>query len=144
MSSQYRSGKAWTNVRPGTLGLHNVVSAWNWNTGQYDYYQLPKPLAPSYSDEVKPPQPGMSLAGLGEDPDQSARPLPFGARRIGSGSRALGDIVSPQSASAGPAAWVGVAIAIVVPVALLFVTANLRDWFGSKAEQSQLPARTQE
>lgn len=139
MSSQYDRGKAWTNVRPGSLGAHNVVSAWNWGTGKYDYYKIPKPLAPSYGDEVKPPQPGVSLAGLGEDPDQSARPIPFGARKIGSGSRALGDIVSPESVSAGPSAWVGVAVAIVVPVVLLFVTANLRDWFGVGAGPAQLP-----
>jgi hypothetical protein len=138
VSSQYARGKAWTNVRPGSLGAHNIVSAWNWSTGQYDYYQIPKPLAPSYGDEVKPPQPGVSLAGLGEDPDQSARPIPFGARKVGSGSRALGDIASPQSTSVGPAAWVGVAIAIAVPVAILFVTVNLRDWLGGRSESEQL------
>jgi hypothetical protein len=55
---------------------------------------------------------------------------------VGSGSQALGDIVSPDSVSAGPAAWVGVAVAIAIPVGLLFVTANLKDWLGFE-EKSQ-------
>jgi hypothetical protein len=124
--------KAWTNV----------VSAWNWNTGQYDYYQLPKTIAPNYGDEVKPPQLGVSMGGLGEDPDQSSRPLPFGARKVGAGSRALGDIVSVNGTSAGMASWIGVALAIVVPLGILLATIHLSDWFG--AGSKELPSRNTE
>lgn len=114
----------------GSKSLTNVVSSWNWGTGMYDYYQLPKALTPRYGDEVKPPPSGTSLSGLGEDPDQSSRPLPFGARKVGVGQQAFGDIVSVNRAPAGMANWAAAALAIAVPVGLLLATVHLSDWFG--------------
>jgi hypothetical protein len=103
--------KAWTNLRPG------LYSAWNWSTGQYDYYQARRPTR-GYGERIEPPP--AQLGGiLGEDPDVSGHVLPFGARRVGSGSQAMGEIVSLPRTPVGFAALAGATMAVAAPIFLL-------------------------
>lgn len=103
----------------------DIVSVWNWNTGKYDYYRVPAFARRAYGAEIKPPPVGASLGGIGEDPDTSSYPLPDGAQRVGSGQDARGSVVSMQQASNGVATVAAIALAIVVPIALLAVTVNI-------------------
>jgi hypothetical protein len=66
-------------------------SAWNWRTGQYDYYHSPR--AYGYGDTVNHRR-AAGMGGLGESPEDSAHNLPLGARRVGSGHQAMGMVVT--------------------------------------------------
>jgi hypothetical protein len=120
--------KAWTNVRPGTY------SAWNWQTGLYDYYQGVESTV-GYGDQVRHPGPRLVTNPVGETPEESAHPLPRGVRKVGSGPTALGEIVDASNADMGLAGLAGVALAIIIPAALLWVTANLGRFLEPREER---------
>jgi len=103
--------KAWSNFKPG------MYSVWNWSTGLYDYYQAP--MRRKYGDKIEPP-PAQLSGVLGEDPDVSGHILPLGARRVGSGSQAMGEIASMPKTPVGIAALAGAVIAVTAPIALLW------------------------
>jgi hypothetical protein len=107
----------------------DIASVWNWDTGRYDYYRVPSSSRRPYGAEMKPPRPGQALGGVGEDPDISSHPLPFGSRRVGSGSQAMGNIVSLPQTTVGIATWAALALAIGVPIALLLGSVHLGDLF---------------
>jgi len=114
---------------PGSsVATHGMYSIWNWNKGLYDYYQVPEGKRPSYGLEVNPPPPApMGLGSvIGEDPDVSGHVLPSSAKLVGGGALAMGEVVSArQEPMTRINPWLGVVLAIAVPTALLYVTANL-------------------
>ncbi|MHC4119750.1 MAG: hypothetical protein ACYSWO_19810 [Planctomycetota bacterium] len=127
-------------IRPGlTQGLmptNGLYSAWNWETGLYDYYESSDGQRPSYGDEVKLPPTHNSLgSSLGEDPDRSSHGIPTRAKFVGSGPVALGEIVSvvPSAESISP--WIGVALALAIPTALLWLTTHLGDVVGERTDR---------
>jgi hypothetical protein len=81
---------------------------------------------------MKPPPAGQALGGVGEDPDVSSHPLPFGSKKVGSGSQALGNIVSLPQTPMAIASWAALGIAIAVPIAMLLGMVHLGDLFGGK------------
>jgi hypothetical protein len=111
---------AWTNFRPG------LYSAWNWKTGKYDYYRFNRPMA-GYGDEINHPQPRLVDNPVGESPEQSASPLPRGARKFGEGDIAVGEVVNTNAEQTGIKAWAAVALALLVPTALLWLATHLGD-----------------
>jgi len=130
-------------IRPGIAeGLaptNGLYSSWNWNKGQYDYYESPFQQRPNYGDEVKPPPTQNSLgAALGEDPDRSSHGMPRRARYVGSGPLALGEIVSVAPAEGSISPWVGVALALVVPTGLLWLTVKLGDFVGERRDDFEV------
>lgn len=117
-------------VRPGvSRGIaptNGLYSAWNWKKGLYDYFEVPEGSRPSYGDEVTPPPKQNALgSALGEDPDRSSHKMPFRAKYVGSGPVAMGEIVSVVEPSHSRSPWVGVALALVIPTALLWITTHL-------------------
>jgi hypothetical protein len=111
-------GKAWTNVRPGTY------SVWNWKRGEYDYYQGPPESIAGYGDEVVHPPARAVSNPIGEDPDFSSHVLPRGSKRIGGGPAAVGEVAMEPGVTAGVGVWGAIALAIVIPTALLVVTTH--------------------
>jgi L-alanine-DL-glutamate epimerase-like enolase superfamily enzyme len=81
---------------------------------------------------MKPPPAGQALGGVGEDPDVSSHPLPIGSKRVGSGSQALGNIVSLPQTPVGIASWAAMALAIGVPIAMLLGAVRIGDLFGGR------------
>jgi hypothetical protein len=72
----------------------DVLSAWSWKKGKYDYF-MPPPWARRAFGDVTPSTPARrSMGQLGEAPEDSAAALPLGARFMGSGDEARGQIVS--------------------------------------------------
>jgi len=124
-------GTAWTNVRPGfnmgTFATNGVYSVWSWDKGMYDYYQANAANRPGYGSEVKPPITMNALSGgmLGEDPDRSGHAMPTNAKYIGSGSLAMGEVVSAVQSAAGFGSWIKVALALTIPSAVLWLTTKL-------------------
>lgn len=123
-------GTAWTNVKPGfnsgTFATNGVYSVWRWDKGMYDYYQADQKNRPGYGSEVKHPITANALSGvLGEDPDRSGHEMPVNAKPIGSGSLAMGEVVSTVQTAAGMSAWVAVVLALTIPSALLWLTTKL-------------------
>ncbi len=128
--------KSWDQVRPGVLqGLaptNGLYSAWNWEKGLYDYYEAPEKDRPSYGAEIQPPPAQNALgSALGEDPDRSSHGMPHSAKYVGTGSVALGEIVAVVQSANGIAPWVGVALALAVPTAILWFTVKLGDIFST-------------
>lgn len=126
-------------IRPGiTKGLaptNGLYSAWNWNKGQYDYYESPENQRPSYGDEIKPPPTQNALgSALGEDPDRSSHGMPRRAKHVGSGPVALGEIVSVASSDSSVSPWVGVALALAIPTGILWLTVRLGDFMGDRRD----------
>jgi len=116
----------------GLASTNGIYSAWNWGNGQYDYFEAPESQRPGYGSEVGPPPTNGALgSSLGEDPDRSSHRMPRSARYVGSGHLALGEIVSVAEGAEDVAPWVGVALALVIPTALLYATVKLGDIFGS-------------
>jgi hypothetical protein len=108
--------KSWTNVRPG------MFSVWNWKRGEYDYYQGPPESVAGYGDEVIHPPARAVSNPLGEDPDISAHELPRGAKRVGSGAVAVGEVAMEPGQTGGVGLWAAAALALAIPTALLLVT----------------------
>lgn len=128
--SNLARGTAWTNVRPGfhsgTFATNGVYSVWSWDKGMYDYYQADASNRPGYGSEVKPPITPNALSGmLGEDPDRSGHSMPRSAKYVGSGSVAMGEIVSVAQPAAGLGAWTKVALALAIPTAILWLTTRM-------------------
>jgi len=72
-----------------------LASVWNWHTGGYDYYAVPSVI--DADEEPKPPPLRERLrVPLGDPPDWLERRLPAGALYVGSGIRALGEIMIPR------------------------------------------------
>lgn len=109
----------------GKVPLAGIYSVWDWSNGRYNYYQAPAHQRPRYGDEVQPPKPNNSLGSvLGEEPDHSGNALPRSAKYLGSGHRAMGEVVSSvESELTNP--WVAVVLAIAIPTALLWVTTRI-------------------
>lgn len=107
-----------TAPRPGTY------SAWNWRTGQFDYFVKRSGMA-GYGDPVGHPKARVVDNPVGESPEQSAQMLPRGARKVGSGEVALGEVVAVQETTSDLAAWGRVALALVIPSLLLWATVSL-------------------
>ena len=109
----------------GNVPLAGIYSVWDWSNGRFNYYQAPANNKPRYGDEVQPPKPNYSLgSALGEEPDHSGNSLPRGAKYLGSGHRAMGEVVSSVESDLGNP-WFAVALAIVVPTALLWLTTRI-------------------
>lgn len=109
----------------GKIPLAGIYSVWDWSNGRYNYYQAPTHSKPRYGDEVQPPKPNYSLgSALGEEPDHSGNALPRGTKFLGSGQRAIGEIVSSvESDLKNP--WFAVFLAIAVPTAVLWLTTRI-------------------
>jgi hypothetical protein len=117
-------------VRPGVnygaIATNGMYSVWDWATGKYKYYQAPEPDRPKYGEEVPPPPFSPALgSALGEAPDTSGHSLPPRAKYVGTGSLAMGEIVSEVSTQTPINPWLCVGLAIVVPTALLWLTTRL-------------------
>jgi len=130
-------------IRPGiTEGLaptNGLYSAWNWDKGQYDYYESPEKQRPSYGDEIKPPPTQNALgSALGEDPDRSSHGMPRRAKYVGSGPVALGEIVSVTSVNGSVSPWIGVALALAIPTGLLWFTVKLGDFIGRNRDDFEV------
>jgi len=109
----------------GKIPLAGIYSVWDWTNGRYNYYQSPEHRRPRYGDEVQPPKPNNSLGSvLGEEPDHSGNSLPRNAKFLGSGHRAMGEVVSSvESELKNP--WIAVVLAIAIPTAILWVTTRI-------------------
>ena len=70
----------------------DTLSAWNWQSGHFDYYAPPLWAKKPYGD-TETPKPARVTGQLGEAPEDSAASMPFGARYLGSGDEARGQIV---------------------------------------------------
>lgn len=69
-----------------------TASVWNWRDGLYDYYAVPTLL--DAGEDPRPPPPMQPLRPpLGDPPERLLRVLPGGSLYIGSGVRALGEIM---------------------------------------------------
>ena len=123
------SGKAWTNVRPG------IFSVWNWDRGEYDYFQGPPESIAGYGDEVVHPSARAVSNPLGEDPDISSHELPRGSKRIGSGGTAVGEIAMEPGRTAGVGVWGAVVLAIAIPAALLVLTTRFLNFKAPEEEE---------
>jgi len=105
--------------RPG------IYSAWNWKTGQYDYYSDTLPRR-GYGDQVKHPKARLVTNLVGETPEESAHPLPRGTRKVGSGESAMGEVVDPNSVNGGLRMWGAVALIVLIPTAVLWFTTHMK------------------
>jgi hypothetical protein len=83
--------------------MRDVVSAWNWKTGRWDYYRVPSNNLGAYGD-VPPPPIGGAAHALGETPEESAHTMPAGAVRVGSGDTPAGQVVRPPGGG-GVGVW---------------------------------------
>jgi len=94
-----RIASAHSDRVPSDVGGRPVThSAWNPRTLRYDYYRAPAHLL--RSGVIAPPA-RLPLGGaLGIAPEDAARPLPAGARPVGSGPSARGMIASPRGGAA--------------------------------------------
>ncbi len=114
-------------VNYGSFSTNGVYSVWNWDKGLYDYYQTDERNRPGYGAEIKVPITPNAMSGvLGEDPDRSGHTMPSGARYAGSGSMAMGEVVSAVQMETGLGPWLKVALAFVIPSALLWITTRVR------------------
>lgn len=121
---------AFTSLSPeinsGISATNGVYSVWSWNKGLYDYYQADSKSRPGYGSEVRPPMTSNSLSGvLGEDPDRSGHPMPVNVKYVGSGSLAMGEVVSAVQ-PAGRSPWIAVILALTIPTALLWLATKIR------------------
>jgi len=127
-------------VRPGvSRGLaptNGLYSAWNWDKGQYDYFEAPAGNRPSYGSEIPPPPSQGALgSALGEDPDNSSHRMPMRAKYVGSGHLAMGEVVAVVEGVESASPWVGVVLALVIPSALLWLTVRLGDVIGRRDDE---------
>jgi hypothetical protein len=115
-----------SGINYGSIATNGMYSVWDWSKGQYDYFQLPKEYRPKYGEEVRPPPFSPALgSALGEDPDHSGHILPRKAKYVGSGSLAMGEIVSVSETATPINPWLCVALAIAIPTGLLWLTTKL-------------------
>lgn len=113
-------------VNNGSFSTNGIYSVWNWDKGLYDYYQTDEKAKPGYGSEVSVPvTPGAMSGALGEDPDLSGHTMPTNSRYAGSGAMALGEVVSAVQTASGWGPWIKVALAFVIPSALLWITTKL-------------------
>lgn len=107
-------------INYGSFSTNGVYSVWNWDKGLYDYYQTDERNRPGYGSEVKIPVTPSAMSGvLGEDPDRSGHTMPVGAKHVGSGLMAMGEIVSSVQMVSGWSPWIKVALAFAIPTMLL-------------------------
>lgn len=73
--------------------MPRLYSKWNYSTKEYDYYQAQGDLRAGVFAEDAPRR---LTTSLGLSPEEAARDLPLGARRVGSGKVAQGMVASPD------------------------------------------------
>ena len=113
-------------VNYGAIATNGMYSVWDWSTGKYNYYQAPQADRPKYGEEVPPPPFSPALgSALGEAPDTSGHTLPRNAKCVGTGSLAMGEIVSSIESGTPFNPWLCVGLAIVIPTALLWLTTKM-------------------
>lgn len=71
-----------------------TYSVYNYQTKKYDYFWSPESVR---AHAPKPPTPS-GVGALGSTPDQAAWPLPYGAKKIGSGDNPRGRIATSKGA----------------------------------------------
>lgn len=69
-----------------------TASVWNWQSGLYDYYAVPS-LHDAGADPLAPKPLARLRAPLGDPPERLLRVLPDSAIYLGSGIRALGEVM---------------------------------------------------
>ena len=130
-------------VRPGVshglASTNGIYSAWNWDKGRYDYFEAPAGAVPSYGAEVLPPPVQNALgSALGEDPDRSSHKMPLRTKYVGSGPIAMGEIVSVIEGSEAVSPWFAVALALVFPTSILWITVHLGDLMTRRSDEGEI------